>query len=210
MNSHHLSLREIRIKYPFAQNLGEVLDFIQKDLVEVKEVVCGFTVNGMAFDESDESRLKACSIDEIQNISIRSSTIQSLIGESLKTGLQYVGHLQLSIEGLSLEFRSGDRKKAFEELKTFSEGLHTIFDLMRYVQRLGRLSVDEAHEMESRFLKMMASLLPAVEKRDFIFVADLLEYEVSAILAEIGGIFSDHVHHQESHGSNDPNPGKAL
>lgn len=210
MNSHHLSLREIRIKYPFAQNLGEVLDFIQRDLVEKKEVVCGFTVNGMAFDESDEGRLKACSIEEIQNISIRSSTIQSLIGESLKNGMQYVRHLELSIEGLSHEFRSGDKKKAFEDLKTFSEGLNTIFDLLRYVQRLGRLTAGQARHMETRFMGMMENLIPAVEKRDFIFVADLLEYEVSAILAEIGVIFSDHVNDQESHGSQDPNPGKAV
>jgi hypothetical protein len=210
MNSHNLSLTEIRVKYPDAQNLGDVLDFIQRDLGELKEVVCGFTVNGMAFDEGDETRLKACTIAEIQNISIRSSTVQSLIGESLKTGMDYVKHLQLSIESLAQDFRSGDKKRAFEDLKVFSEGLHTIFDLMRYVHRLGRMGRVEATQIGAKFIQMMNALLPAVEKRDFIFVADLLEYEVSTILSEIEVIFADRVSNQEFHGSQDPNPGKTL
>ena len=210
MNSHQLSLSEIRERYPHAENLGEVLDFIQRDLCDADEVVCGFTVNGMEFDESDEGRLKSCQVEEIQSISVRSSTVAALVGESLKTGTEYVRYLQRSTETLSSEFRSGDRKKAFEELRVVSEGLQTVFDLMRYVQRLGHLEAENGAQTEAQFLKLMSTLIPAVEKRDFIFVADLLEYEVSSLLASIGGIFSKQIGDGELHGIQDPSAGNTL
>ncbi|MBX9769260.1 MAG: hypothetical protein K2X47_18430 [Bdellovibrionales bacterium] len=190
MNFHEMSFIEIRSKYPHAENLGEVLGSIQRDLESSQEVVCGFSVNGMEFDESDEDRLKSCRVDEIKSISVKSSSVKALVGESLRSGIAYVRQISQSAEVLSTQFRNGDRKRAFEDLNALSESLSTVFDLMRYIQRLGHIRSDAPAEIETQFIKMMTSLVPAVEKRDFIFIADLLEYEVSSILSQIGEIFS--------------------
>ncbi len=77
--------------------------------------------------------------------------------------------ITVNLELAALAFRLGQEATGCERLTGFIDGL---------LPTLGSASADRVHQLE----KVLGETLQAQQRKDFILVADLLEYEVAPLL----------------------------
>jgi hypothetical protein len=113
----------------------------------------------------------------------------------LKTGPAYLETLLEALGKIVEAFRLGDEQEANEYFLNFLEALHLLMTLLeqtRYVLGLWQGSDDENASSLNQYLESLAELLGNVlnlqEQKDWIYLADVLEYEFQDSLRKLAAI----------------------
>lgn len=173
---------EIKSKYPDAQVLEDVLGAVNKEVESQGQVVCEVKVNGLLLDEEEEKNFFTTPVSEINDMVVQCQDPNTLLDESLESGMAYLDRLIPAVEQCSALFRGDDLAEAHTFHFNCVEGavwfvkLATHFKLA-YLKFRGEVS-PEWQEVESRFAQVLGEVLEAYEKKNYILVADLLEYEL--------------------------------
>lgn len=128
-----------------------------------------------SFADSWDEFLKD-NIDQDIEVKIITATPGRLRLELVDSTKEYLDRLLGSIEGLASQFYAGPDQSAWEMLSDFIEGLGFI------CQALTILNCDFDRE---RFNQMLLELMQAMESKDIVTVADLLNYEWSGWLEQV-------------------------
>ena len=105
---------ELRLLFPHAKSLNDILVGTQTLIEEQGEVVCEYSVNGITLSEAEEARFAATSINEIETICVRSEKPLKLLDDSIEGCSQYIEKIMETLERASNLFRMGDVKGAHE------------------------------------------------------------------------------------------------
>jgi len=188
MISHHWNSEEIRVLFPNAQNLGEVIVLLSKTVEENGEVICEIRVNDFLLNESDEDRFKSTPVSEIQQVDVKASTPTALLQDSLYDCREYLDRLITAYEKTSELFRKENLNKAHEFYRSCINGSDWFVQLLTHYKIVhqsvyGSLPGDWL-DREVRLMEVLNEVLATYEKKDFILLADLLEYEMTTVLQD--------------------------
>jgi len=180
---------EIRKSFIGCATLREIISEIESDFSRRGEVICEIHVNGVRLDEADESRFASSPSAEIRSLEVRGDRPDALIGDALGSALQLLPQLEQSCVSTAEKFRGPSIVEAQKGFTETLDGCQWLIETMMHVRGASSGIGDpiprtdlwlDADQAIARVVKEVSA---AYMSRDFVLVADLLEYELTGALA---------------------------
>ncbi len=175
---------EISTEFPQAKTLSEVIGELEATFQLKGEVICEIQVNGIAINEEDEVRLGGTPVTEIESLIICSSEPARLIDQALGSCKEFIPHVKQSCIRTSEKLRSTDVVGAQNQFIETMEGCYWLVDTLRHVRGASRgpgtlQNLDQWATAETKMTTIVREVVIAYEAKDYVLVADILEYELS-------------------------------
>jgi hypothetical protein len=175
-------------------DLASLVKKIKSAKFEPGELIVSLTVDGERMDVGAlETEGNPTSVSEISSVQI--ATIKrpfEKAAELLRGMGEYLGRLSEGVGGVADKFRIGSEEEANTLLGKALDGLGVFTELLETVKHLSKTDlsaiVDETGEIlsgkETRLLKALKDLEAAQVNKDWVLVADILEYDVAPLIGE--------------------------
>lgn len=108
-------------------------------------------------------------------------TNQELIRETSNTMIEYLPKLQKGISDMCDSFRKGMEKEGLHLFPSILDGINWV---IRAIEGLNKITENMLPKIEDIY-KVIVEMLNSFERRDFVLLTDLFEYEINPFLAEI-------------------------
>lgn len=200
---------ELQEKFSPASSLREIISSLEVSWRHQGKVISAVSVNGMPLTESDEARLATTAIKEIMQIELQVESPLNLFVATLETQLQLIAELErvsLSVatmfrdldvgRGHSLMIALLDSSRWFvDALVSIKESIGTIIDC-----RFDRLTWEKN---ENDFRSTIDQALVAMERLDYILLADILEFDYSMSIRSWESVLKGLAHQAQNLANND-------
>ena len=176
-----MTRQDIEGSYSNLTDLGQLMSALEKEFTLRGHVICQFKLNGMNLTEADERRLAAIGVMEVESLEIDSESPQALMFGILDNWILELPKLIENAEALAkaIKFEGIEGK-----LKSFVELLDTCQFLMESLMSLERVVSDKQFGLDSWLSaekvtsEAIGQALAAFEKKDFVMLAEVLEYDL--------------------------------
>ncbi len=176
---------DILTQFNGCKNVGELISSIESFFSKRGELVCEITINGLVLSEKHENQMQGNTIDFVKEVTIKSNTQEKLTAESIESLKEILASLEEEYIVASEFFRMMEFKgKGQEKFDGAVKKTQLALDLNSYmVQTAKAASIGtEWQSIRDRFLKICHETHDAFQKKDYILVSDLLEYEFTNFL----------------------------
>jgi len=177
--------QQIQKEFPACESLKDIVREIEELLWKTGRVVCTVKVNGMCLSEEDESRLASSGLAEIESIEIAAQMPRLLVRDTIQSIVQLLPELtEASIQAADL-FRQNKRREAQELLGRLLDGCRWFTDSLGLIKESARrwpdlgLDTQFFSQPEAQMKASTRDVLAALESKDLIQLADILEYDFS-------------------------------
>jgi len=187
MERFKVSGQDLRDFYSQSTELSKVFRDIEHDLRSTNQVVCRYILNGMELEESEETKFAAVTLDQVESLEYLTENARDLASLVIKGWIDALPELIKSSEGLSLRVRAqgfnGLLKPIHDLVKNCEFLIESIISLKEMLgdQFLGAAPVDWVM-VEQSSKKSVLEALEALTKKDFVLLAEVLEYDLSHAL----------------------------
>lgn len=183
--------RRIELETQLAdQDAGLVLEHLGAELFRQDQLVVKVELDGENLTGMDREQWSARK--DVEELRLETQSPKTLLGNSLRVSREWLAPLRTELLGCADRFRLGDDAQAIDGLIRVTEGLRLLFMGMGQIQRLavGQGLMQEAglpermvEDFQAEIPRLLDEIIQAQENRDWILVADLLEYDVMDRLA---------------------------
>ena len=167
-------------------SLDQVLRHIELTELPPDSAIRQVHIDGVPVLEESSS----CSgVDQRDKIEVFTAAMGDIARDSIAEANSYLDRVKSVIPSLSMSFQDLPGPQAFENLRQLCDGFYWLNMLL---DRLGRtfrcreegklvrgLTISEQNQ---RLLNIFRELVEAQERRDFLLISDLLEYEIMPFL----------------------------
>ncbi len=180
---------KIRTNFPECATLKDIIARLESDFVARGEVICEIRVNGVLLNDGDETRLGEMQSGEILDLEIRSNQPSSLISDAIRSTLVLIPDLEKSCVSTAERFRGTDMGAAQKSFHECLEGCQWLVDTLIHVRGAASgtgvpISQPERwFEAEKLIARVIREISEAYTLKDYVLVADLLEYELTGVLS---------------------------
>ena len=200
MERYKVSGEELREFYKTETQLGRVFGDIERDLRSTDQVVCQFIVNGLELQESDEPKFSSVSLVEVETLEYLTEDKNALVSQVLAAWVHALPELIVKTEKLAQHLREDGFQGLLKAITNLVENCDYLVGSMDSLKnmmgdRLAGFSLgwQRAEEQSCSALKQAVA---AMETKDFVQLADILEYDLNQALqtwfeslVQIGEIF---------------------
>ncbi|MDR0549390.1 MAG: hypothetical protein LBI10_08315 [Deltaproteobacteria bacterium] len=184
--------QEMTVADVIGTNLEEILVNLMGHPIVNGRIIAGVYLNGEPYVEEVPHAALEVERQAISSLSLKTMTMEDLGLNFLEAG---PGYLNTIIEALPLiveTFRIGDEQEANEHFLNFLEALHLLMSMLEQTRHILGLwqgqNTDSASAL-NQYLESMVEILNTLinlqEQKDWIFLADVLEYEMTDSLNEL-------------------------
>lgn len=187
MERFKVSGEDLRNFYAENISLGKVFTDIENDLRATNQVVCRYIVNGLEVSEAQETRFATVKLDEVETLEYLTENGRDITALVLKGWIEALPELIEKTEQLAKRMR----------VQGFSGLLKSIHDLVQNCEFLIESTINLKATMGDQFFgaspvdwykteeeskKTVRQALNALENKDFVLLADVLEYDLNNVL----------------------------
>jgi hypothetical protein len=176
-------------------NLEEILISIMEHPVTVGRVITGVDLNGEPYSEEVPHAAIEVDRNTIDTLSLKTHTVEDMGYNFLKTSPLYLTTLLEALPKIIETFRLGDEQEANEHFLNFLEALHLLMTLLEQTRNVLGLwqgsdneKVSSLNEYLDSLVQVLSTLIKLQEQKDWIFLADVLEYELKQSLTDLGDL----------------------
>jgi hypothetical protein len=201
-----LFVDNFEVSAPFDMaSLHELLKHVEAVHLSPETVVRQIRINGLplAVPAAEEKSELLFHLENHDTVEIFTGTINQIAQDSVADALQYLDRVEAATPSLITSFQMNPGPESFERLKQLYQGLYWLTILLAKLKTKFQMNLDEVFiqgalvlEHQQKFISVLKTLIEAQEKRDFVLISDLLEYEILPIVAvwrEMFGIVSEKV-----------------
>ncbi len=174
---------EIERRFSGRTTLKEVIDQVESEVSKKGEVVCEIRINGHTLDEEDEQQISTILCDSLESLVVYSTEPGLLIRQALQSSIAFIPNVQEACVRTSEYFRASNMHQAHMDFTQTLEGCFWLIDTLKHIRGAspGVESIDtpEWQLAQTQFSNVVRQVVSAYEEKDFVLVADLLEYELS-------------------------------
>ncbi|MDA8233887.1 MAG: hypothetical protein M0Z31_03590 [Clostridia bacterium] len=165
---------------------GEKISELMKTIRGKNLIILETKIDGVV---TREDILELLKINQIGQVEVTVTNQHNLIIEGLDTALDYLPVLQKGLEEIAGLFQEG---REGEGIALFLEA-HTGLDWLEHILRGSRIYFQSSNrdlgvqfaEVAEGYNEKLTELTKAWENRDYVLIADLLEYELAPFIEEI-------------------------
>ena len=167
------------------ENLEEILSEIQ-DSHLAGNIVSEVLLNGRIYNEDVPHAALEVSRSEIDSLELTTRSAEEIAIHFIGHGHKIVGSMLDSLPKIVEIFRIGDETEANEYYLNFLETLQLLFSMLNSVGQTLGIDFDSPMDDQStinqiltRLSTVMSELLRIQEENDWIYLADILEHELT-------------------------------
>lgn len=202
MDRYKVSGEELRDFYKTETHLGRVFRDIEHDLRSMDQVVCQFIVNGLELEESDEGKFSEVSLAEVETLEYLTENKNALVSQVLHAWIAALPELMTKTEKLAQHMREDGPTGFLKAISNLVENCEYLVGSMVSMKSMLGDSIAGFNltwgKAESLSHSAVHQALVAIEKKDFVQLADILEYDLNQALqtwyeslAPLGEIFEN-------------------
>jgi hypothetical protein len=179
-------------------NLEEILITLMEHPLTSGRIITSVVLNGEPYSEEVPHAALEVERESILSLSLSTLTVEDMGLAFLKEGPKYVLALSEALPKIVETFRLGDEHEANEHFLNFLESLQLLMSMLEQTRNVLNLwqGGDEAATSElnkhlDSFLELLTNIIALQEQKDWIFLADVLEYELSDSLIRLSEILPE-------------------
>lgn len=172
-------------------NLEEILGEIMNLHVPEDRIINEVVLNGRMYSEQVPREAAGVDRDAIGILEVQTIPSVDLAHALVKTGPGYMDTLVQAAGLVAEQFRIGDEADANEQLSTFVQTLQDLFSMVDQALEILAISLDRfevdgvsASAKVKELNQLLQEMISRQEDRDWILLADLLEYELADLLGD--------------------------
>lgn len=178
-----VSGEDLRRHYPADTLLGQVFEDIERELAAEERVVCRYILNGAAIEENDELRAADMPLSRIETLEYLSEDRQSLLREVVAGWLEALPELSGKIDEFAAALRRGEARRVEAGLTELVENCEFLVQSLWSIRSLmgdtGAAAIPPWSSLEEATRETLRRVISALEKKDFVQLADLIEYDLN-------------------------------
>ncbi len=167
-------------------SLGDIFRQIENDLKPLSEVVCQFKVNGLALDEQAEQRLATVHLNEVETLEVFSQKPRAILGDVLLNWVKQIPAMIECNDSLAQEIRfkgvEGQLKSLVELIDQCQLLVDSIISIDSVFADLTQVQSKDWKDAQKQIAAAIGEALQAFQKKDFNWLADILEYDLGHAL----------------------------
>ncbi len=171
--------------------LGSLLEeFVSKRFFR-DEFIAKIKINGEEIPEDVMLTMKMKPVADVQSIEINTDTFRAVSIRALDSMDEYVEGLVGLVEQSADKFRTDDETSANKNFINCVEGLQTFIGIIDKVKNINGLDFESMKHSgiavsvkEQELLQVLNTLFASQKSRDWISLADILEYELAPLIVE--------------------------
>lgn len=182
--------KEISFDVGNVATLGEVLENIAKNSLREKEFITDISINGEAIPEEKREETKTRPAGEVTLLEIKTENLPELSVRTLENMGEFLDGLAEAINESADKFRIDDETEANKHFVSCVDALQIFIGVIDKVRDLNGLDFKTIQcadasvaEKEAALLKVFSALHDTQKSRDWITLADVLEYELLPIIS---------------------------
>lgn len=167
-------------------NLEDILVELQQDHLPPNRLVGEVLLNGLSYSEDLPHAAVEVARSDIASLELVTRTPEEIALHFINNGALFIDAMLNSLPEISEMFRLGDEAEASEHYLRFLESLHLLISMLEKVSGVMDIhfdlpsgdhgSVDDRLEKLAQVLSQLARIQ---EETDWIYLADILEYELT-------------------------------
>lgn len=187
MDRFKVSGADLRNFYNENVSLGRVFSDIEHDLRSTNQVVCRYIINGLEINECDEARFSAVKLDEVETLEYLTENSRDLISLVLKGWIESLPELMKKTENLTQRMRVQGISGLLKPIHDLVQNCEFLIDSIMTIkvtmgdQFLGSTPIDWS-KAEKLSKETVTEAVRAMENKDFVLLADILEYDLNNVL----------------------------
>lgn len=205
MNKVVIGKREIQDRFFAHESLGEVFKQIELDLQKQGQIVCRFMVNGLTLAEEDEARFSSFKLNDVEMIEVESESPNLLLTKVIANWISSLPNMIEKSDRLANEIRlkgMDNHISLFVDLVDSCQFLvDSLISLRTLCREIDFVSSESWKKNETQMAQTISETLNAFQKKDFVLLADIIEYDLGHCLQswlETMKELGHHVQHQEA------------
>ncbi len=191
MNSLTIDGATVSVNEIAGANLEEILVSLMEHPLVGNRVITKVMVNGDPYREEVPHAALEVERTDINSLELVTHTAEDLSLHFLENGHYFLEQMRKALPKIVDEFRLGDETEANEHFLSFLETLHLTVSMVEQVKLSMGLGDDiqlGSHGSLNEFLDRLGQTLGLLaslqEQSDWIYLADVLEYELDESLAD--------------------------
>lgn len=187
MERFKVSGEELRNFYSDNVDLSRVFTDIENDLRATNQVVCRYVINGLEISEADEGRFGTVTLEQVETLEYLTENGSDLMSSVLRGWIEALPELMQRTENLSKRMRgqglSGLLKPIHDLVQNCEFLIDSVMSLKGLMGDQFLVSSPVAWiKTENESKKTVLEALRALENKDFVLLADVLEYDLNNVL----------------------------
>jgi hypothetical protein len=163
---------------------GDLLDWIETDCLRAGQCITRVYLGGTETYNYRDRLVRDQHLHGVGNVAIHSGDFDSVVRESLAELDRELGNALIASEEIVRQFENRNEEDAYHRLGTLLESIRIFFTI--FSEDLGWVDVPDADISRKEFCNVLeralTELITAQEKRYWVSVCDVLEYEIRPIL----------------------------
>ncbi|MDR2350965.1 MAG: hypothetical protein LBF41_10180 [Deltaproteobacteria bacterium] len=187
--------REFEARDIQGANLEEILMTILEHPSTNGRIITGVVLNGEPYSEEVPHAALEVERGNILSLSLNTATIEDLGLDFLKSGPKFLATLTEALPKIVETFRMGDEQEANEHFLNFLEALQLLMSMLEQTRNVLALwqggdenGGSELNRYLDSLLEILNNIITLQEQKDWIFLADVLEYELGDSLERLAEI----------------------
>lgn len=178
--------------------LGALLDHLQDEKNEQGLFLLKVRVDGKETEFGDPT-VRSLPTSGIDQVEVEFVTLPGMVDRNLDNAQDYLSRLLPGLETASELFRTGNEQEANQFFLNIIDGMDWFSEVVDSVIQAKNLELSDTRfqgksllERKNQFLDLIKQIVEAKKNKDWVLVADLLEYEIlpyykdwDAVLPEI-------------------------
>jgi hypothetical protein len=173
-------------------NLEEIITTLLEHPSVANRVITRVRVNGDDYSEEVPHAALEVLREQIKSLDLTTHSAEEICLHFLEHGRYFIETLRQALPKVVEELRLGDENEANEHFLGFLESLHLTLNMVEQAKMaigLGEEIIVSAQGSLSDYLTRLAQILNTLvslqEQSDWIYLADVLEFELDQALAEL-------------------------
>jgi hypothetical protein len=177
-------------------SLDQIIKLVESNHLPSNVVIRQIQVDGIPLIQDGEPDGPAEQIRGQEKIEIVTSTLREVAVESIREAITYLNRAEAATHALAASLRVQVESQAAANLKQFYEGFYCVNLLLNRLEQSFQIPYEEvrigngsAGEYCTKMASLLKEVIEAHEHKDYDLLADLLEYEVAALIPACKEVF---------------------
>jgi hypothetical protein len=187
-----IRLLERTMEFESSSNAEQCIEAIQLELDNNKRYCSGIIVNGETLYDDFGDYLTEHFL-QVEHVEIMTQTLEQLVYDTSTSTYSYLNGSVQALPQLASGFNSNPTEDTWTKLGSFFEGMAwTIQSMTLLSQHIENADVtSDINAQVSKLIAAASEMEIAVNNKDYVLLADILQYEVMEIYNDIAAIIKN-------------------
>ncbi len=188
MKTEVITKNHIQKKFKTCSTFGDLISSLEEIKEKEGNVICGMRINGQEVSLDDEKSMALSGVDFIETIELKFENSRDLVFNTMNSLISFLQELRKQSKIVALSFREGHHKDGIQQFAQFIDSCEWANDSL-FELRAAFHSQDIKVKSESlwistsqTFAGVLKAMIGTFEVRDYVLLADLLEYELTEVI----------------------------